>query len=164
MNKHLLLTLVALLSVGLLWAAKPVKKKAGKKTPAKKEVKKDTKKEAKGKKDVKENPFGSDVVEVDSLFYLLDDEKETAVVTVPADASYYVGMKEIPEVIKFKRNLYSVTGIGDNAFEGCTALSGVKFPATVVSIGDRAFKGCTKLKTLSLPSDLISVGDEAFMN
>ncbi|MBP5289860.1 MAG: leucine-rich repeat domain-containing protein, partial [Paludibacteraceae bacterium] len=166
MKKHLLLTLIALLSVGLLWAAKPAKKQSGKKAPAKKEVKKETKKPSKkeAKNAAGEDPYGNTIAVVDSLFYILDDEKETATVTVPTDPSFYVGVKEIPEVIKYKRNLYSVNEIGEGAFEGCKGLTGVKFPETVVSIGDRAFKDCAKLKNLSFPADLVSVGEEAFMN
>ena len=142
MNKHLLLTIIGLLSVSILWAAKPVKKS----------------------KKVKEDPYAASVAEVDSLFYILDDEKETATVTVPSDRNYYVGMKEIPEVIKVKRHLYSVVAVGEGAFEGCKGLTGVKFPATVVTIGDRAFKDCTKLKNITFPTDLVSLGTEAFMN
>ena len=170
MKRRFLLILAAILTVSFVWAAQP-KKKNVKKAGAKKEVKKETKKETQKKPTKKEaknaageDPYGNTIAEVDSLFYILDDEKETATITVPADPGYYVGMKEIPEVIKYKRNLYSVTEVGDGAFEGCKGLTGVKFPETIVSIGDRAFKDCSKLKTLSLPADLVSVGDEAFMS
>ena len=38
-----------------------------------------------------------------------------------------------------------VTGIGDEAFEGCKKLTSVTIPAGVTEIGCDAFKGCEKL-------------------
>lgn len=38
-----------------------------------------------------------------------------------------------------------ITTIGDDAFRGCTGLTGLKIPSTVRSIGTRAFYGCSNL-------------------
>ena len=44
----------------------------------------------------------------------------------------------------------SVTAIGANAFEGCTALTGVTLSDQVKSIGKGAFKNCVKLTTMTI--------------
>ena len=44
-----------------------------------------------------------------------------------------------------------VTSIEDNAFNGCSKLASVSFPA-VKSIGSNAFNGCSKLASVSFPS------------
>ena len=43
------------------------------------------------------------------------------------------------------------TGIGANAFSGCSDLTDISIPDTVNSIGASAFSGCTELTTLTLP-------------
>ena len=55
-----------------------------------------------------------------------------------------------------------VTSIGQNAFNSCTALSGVNLPEGVVSIGQNAFSNCTGLTSIGLPSSLRELGDGAF--
>ena len=59
----------------------------------------------------------------------------------------------------------TVTSIGANAFENCTALSSVAFGSNVtkISIGDSAFKNCIALREISLPA-ASSVGMCAFDN
>lgn len=57
----------------------------------------------------------------------------------------------------------SVTVIADNAFAGCTELTGtLVIPEGVTTIGDSAFKGCTGLTELVLPDSVTSIGDYAF--
>ena len=55
-----------------------------------------------------------------------------------------------------------ITGIGSRAFAGCTALTSVSLPSTLVVIGSSAFSGCTSLEDLTLPKHLSSVGYRAF--
>ena len=50
-----------------------------------------------------------------------------------------------------------VTGIGDEAFEGCKKLTSVTIPAGVTEIGYNAFKGCKKLTEL-----LVSKGNSVY--
>lgn len=57
-----------------------------------------------------------------------------------------------------------VTAIGDLAFYGCTALTGVRLPATVTSIGAAAFKDCSALGYIALPASLQHIGEAAFEN
>ena len=51
----------------------------------------------------------------------------------------------IPETVTYDGTTYSVTSIGDYAFEYCTSLTSITIPNSVTSIGDLAFWDCTSL-------------------
>ena len=55
-----------------------------------------------------------------------------------------------------------VTGIGDAAFQGCTALIYVTIPESVTSIGSSTFSGCTGLTGVTLPSNVTSIQGSMF--
>ena len=44
----------------------------------------------------------------------------------------------------------SVTGIGANAFSGCTGLTSITIPSSVTSIGNYAFAGCSSLERITV--------------
>ncbi len=52
--------------------------------------------------------------------------------------------------------------IADSAFSGCTSLTGVSFPNSLVTIGERAFLGCYNLNDIIIPDSVTLIGDEAF--
>ena len=52
--------------------------------------------------------------------------------------------------------------IGEQAFQGCTALVRVKLPESVTDISASAFEDCTSLVGIDLPEDLLHIGDAAF--
>ncbi len=56
----------------------------------------------------------------------------------------------------------SVTAIGQSAFAGCTSLKSVTIPDGVVSIGQSAFEGCSKLETLTLGQTITTINPNAF--
>jgi hypothetical protein len=58
----------------------------------------------------------------------------------------------------------SLVTISDNAFNGCSALTGsVPLPASLTSIGSSAFSGCNSLTgSLIIPNTVTSIGDNAF--
>ena len=62
--------------------------------------------------------------EVDGIYYNLSSSDNTASVTNNSNA-YYSGSIVIPEQIFYEGVTYSVTSIGDNAFNNCMNLTNV---------------------------------------
>jgi hypothetical protein len=56
----------------------------------------------------------------------------------------------------------SITHIGENAFSGCHALRVVTLPDTLTNISNYAFESCTGLTEILLPSKLAHIGKHAF--
>ena len=56
----------------------------------------------------------------------------------------------------------SVTGIGYEAFEGCTLLTSLTIPDSVTDIGYNAFYNCTSLKVVTISANVRFIGEEAF--
>jgi hypothetical protein len=68
------------------------------------------------------------------------------------------GVLRIPEGV----NQFTVTSIGDGAFDNCYNLTSVFIPNSVTSIGERAFSRCTGLTSVDIPNNIISIGQNAF--
>ena len=98
-------------------------------------------------------------VTIDGIIYTLD--KGTATV---AQNSGIKGAIVIPEKVSYSGMNYSVTSIGDYAFENCTELTSISIPNSLTSIGQCAFHNCIKIKSLTIPHSVTSVGVNAFFN
>ena len=57
---------------------------------------------------------------------------------------------------------YTVTTIGNQAFFGCTGLTGVTIPDSVITIDDQAFTQCIGLTGVTIPDSVATIGDQAF--
>lgn len=84
-------------------------------------------------------------VRVDGICYNLNTETKEAEVT---KGKSYTGAISIPESIFAVGQNYKVTRIGSSAFSGCSELTSVTIPNTVMSIGPHAFDECTKLPVI----------------
>ena len=79
--------------------------------------------------------------EVDGIYYNLDTPAKTASVT--RNSYYkYKGAITIPSTFKYNGTTYSVTSIGNYAFQICSGLTSVTIPNSVTTIGGDAFYGC----------------------
>ena len=65
-------------------------------------------------------------------------------------------------IIPIKYEGLPVTGIGEDAFRGCTNLTSVTIPSSVTSIGKGAFLDCTGLINITIGSGVKNIGVNAF--
>lgn len=68
---------------------------------------------------------------------------------------------EIPDIVSYKGDKYTVTTIAENAFKDCTILENIIGP-TIQIIKDGAFQGCTNLSSASFNDQLSEVRKCAF--
>ena len=60
---------------------------------------------------------------------------------------------------------YTVTSIENDAFKGCTNITGITIAANIEAIGSNAFSGCKKLKKVTVNSTKLKIiGKKAFYN
>ena len=94
----------------------------------------------------------------------------TSIVVDENNATYYTEgnclIHKESKVLQFgcKNSLIpdNVTGIGEDAFYGCSSLTSIAIPASVTSIGDHAFEDCSSLTSIAIPASVTSIGDSAF--
>ncbi len=96
------------------------------------------------------------------LYYNITDEAARTV-EVTSYATKPTGTLDIPATVSYYNiSTYSVTSIGESAFEDCSALTQVTLPNGVTSIGDDAFRGCSALKQITIGNGVTSIGSNAF--
>ena len=69
---------------------------------------------------------------------------------------------DIPATINYAGKEYHVTGIGNNAFSNCGALTTVNIAEGVNNIGEFVFEHCDALTTVNIPASLTSIGVYTF--
>ena len=78
--------------------------------------------------------------------------------TAPTDAL------TIPATVTYNEVTYTVTGIKEQVFANCSALTSVSLPDGLTSIGNKTFEYCSALATVSIGSGLTTIGNAAFAN
>lgn len=111
---------------------------------------------------------------VDNLAYNINSDDSTTVsvvqavngndVALPDNYSYLDTVKliEIPTVVSFDEKVYTVTMIGESAFQMAYNIEEVILPNTIIEIGKYAFVGCSNLRNINLPNSLKTIKYTAF--
>ena len=104
--------------------------------------------------------------EVDGIYYnrVFSNEVE---VTYPGteywtNSERYMGAVEIPATFTRDGTVYTVIAIGNFAFYGCSELTSVTIPESILYIGYYAFEGCYGLTDLTIPNSVVDIGEGAF--
>ena len=77
--------------------------------------------------------------EVDGIYY---NKLSSTTVEVADCPDKITGDVTIPETVTYEGSTYSVTSIGESAFDGCSSLTSISIPNSVTSIGNGAFFNC----------------------
>jgi spore maturation protein SpmB len=81
--------------------------------------------------------------EKNGIYYNITDANAMTVEVIHSYGSdSYSGDIVIPSSINFNSKVYSVTSIGESAFQDCSGLTSIIIPNSVKSIGHTAFSGC----------------------
>ena len=102
-----------------------------------------------------------DPVEIDGIWYNLIVKARQAEVTKKPSRSYS-GEVNIPASFTYDGKEFSVTSIGEYAFQYCSGLTSVTIPNSVTSIGYRAFESCRGLTSITIPNSVTNIGESAF--
>lgn len=102
---------------------------------------------------------------VNGLYYRVTDTAlNTVEVMYPNDyesANLIQGSVTIPSAVTYGMKNYTVTGIGECAFQ-YTGITEIEISEGISNIGRCAFAGCKNLKKVKLPSSLLYIGEDAF--
>ena len=107
--------------------------------------------------------------EVGGIYYNYIDKTAKTVAVTYKGSSYnsfndeYTGSVTIPSSVTYSGTTYSVTTIGDNAFEECSGLTSVTIGNSVTTIGYGAFYDCSGLTSVTIPNSVTTIGERAFI-
>lgn len=95
------------------------------------------------------------------IYYNITGDNTVEVTYSDRDNNTYSGSISVPETVTNNGTEYSVTKIGEYAFQG-SAVTSVSMPECIISIDYNAFKGCQNLESVTLPESLTTLGSYAF--
>lgn len=107
---------------------------------------------------------------VDGIYYNITDANSRSVeVTFKGETSgqiirndYKNSIVQIPYSVTYDGIDYTVTRIGDYAFQNCKNIMEVSIPNSVTSIGSGAFSLCDNLSEIEFSENIYSIGGGAF--
>ncbi|OQB32305.1 MAG: Exoglucanase B precursor [Bacteroidetes bacterium ADurb.Bin174] len=82
--------------------------------------------------------------------------------SVEVTSGSYTGDIIIPYSVNNLGKEYTVTSIGNYAFDGCSSLTSITIPDGVTSIGGSAFYDCSSLTSITIPDGVTSIETFAF--
>lgn len=101
-----------------------------------------------------------------TLYFHITDNTNHYVEVVAPNWSDWSGFTQptgsiaLPQTVNNGGTDYTITAVGNQAFQGCSGLTGITFPSTLTSIGNYAFSG-TGITSLSVDGN---IGEYAFYN
>lgn len=95
------------------------------------------------------------------IYYNITGNNTVEVTYSDRDNNTYSGSISVPETVTNNGTEYSVTKIGEYAFQG-SAVTSVSMPEGITSIDYNAFSGCQNLESVTLPESLTTLGIRAF--
>ena len=108
---------------------------------------------------------------INGIYYYLDEDyhwdlddyyRWATVIPNYENPEGYSGAVIIPESVTYEGVTYSVTSIGNYAFQYCVGLTSVTIGNRVTSIGNYAFQYCVGLTSVTIGSGVESIGWSAF--
>ena len=99
---------------------------------------------------------------ISGIYYNLNSWSDVKTAEVTSNPDKYSGDINIPSTVTYNDVTYSVTSIGNFAFQECGGLASVTIPESVTSIGGSAFSGCSALTSVTIPESVLSIGESAF--
>ena len=108
-------------------------------------------------------------LEGNGLYYnILSESDKTLEVTFRGSTYFeyddeYSGEVIIPSSVTYNDIIYSVTKIGENAFNKCMKLTSIFIPNSVTEIGVSAFFNCICLESISIPKTVTKIAEGSFV-
>ncbi|MGM9746329.1 MAG: leucine-rich repeat protein, partial [Paludibacteraceae bacterium] len=98
---------------------------------------------------------------VDDIYYTFYTEVASVVSGPSTSYGNYRGDVVIPESVTYNDKTYPVTRI-ETAFKGCSKLTSVTLPNSIISLYDYSFSGCSELTSVTIPNSVQNIGKHVF--